>query len=150
MRVFRIMVGLGLAFHVTAVTAETSQRHRWKRQQEDAEQPTHQAAPRGQAASESTSTPSGDTQSCHAENNILFVTYSVLIRIPYAGKDDCDATHKALQDVTNSITGFECKRDIKGYIYLSFNTANWFYALDINNALESRYPSVDEFNCPDN
>ena len=57
-------------------------------------------------------------------------------------------TH-SLEDWTHSITGWKCEKTKDGYIQLNFNTANWNLGGEINTALESRYPSVGTFNCPD-
>jgi len=99
------------------------------------------------------------TQSCTATNHAFFVSYSVLIRVPYGGKSDCDATFHALTNAGPIIavqdyewdavplTNWQCVES-NGNIQLWFNCAGG-QGSDINSALESRYTSVGEFNCPD-
>jgi hypothetical protein len=101
-----------------------------------------------------------DTQSCHCTDHGFFQSYSVLIRVPYGGKADCDATYNALENggpwsndcgchqwSAVSISNWQCVNK-GGNIQLWFNSAEGSGS-DINAALESRYPSVDRFNCPD-
>ena len=37
------------------------------------------------------------TQSCHCTTHGWYESYSVLIRVPYIGKSDCDATYNAFE-----------------------------------------------------
>ena len=86
------------------------------------------------------------TQSCHVTYHSFWVFYSILIRVPYGGPTDCDATYHALESAA-PISIWQCVEK-NGEIQLWFNTmVN--SAGGINHALESRYPSVDSFNCPD-
>jgi len=89
------------------------------------------------------------TQSCHATDHFFYVSYSILIGVPYGGKTDCDDTYNALESATHSISNWQCEEN-DGNIQLWFNVAD--YSDDeINAALESRYPSVaGGFNCPNN
>lgn len=91
--------------------------------------------------------PAPATQSCTATDHGAWVSYSVLIRIPYRGAKDCDDTYHALEDADGLITNWQCVEK-GGFIQLWFNTEYGDSYL-INPALESRYPSVDSFNCPD-
>jgi hypothetical protein len=90
-----------------------------------------------------------DTQSCRASDHDLWISYSVLIRIPYIGPADCDLTYHALtKDATAFITNWQCiEKDSN--IQLYFNTPHGSFGGSINKALESRYPTVNSFNCPD-
>ena len=45
---------------------------------------------------------------------------------------------------------YQCGKNKDDYIQLHFNTANLDYGAAINKALDSRYSTVDHFNCPDN
>jgi hypothetical protein len=112
------------------------------------EQQTQQASTPQSAVPEPASTPSGATQSCHAINHGWWISYDVLIRVPFGGKEDCDATYKSLEDNTHSITNWHCENK-DGYIHLYFNTAHFHLGDEVSNALKSRYPSVNSFNCPD-
>ena len=96
----------------------------------------------------STNTPSVATQSCHGTDHYYWISYSVLIGVPYGGAKDCDDTYHALESATASISNWQCvEKD--GNIQLWFN-AFPNYGSAINGALESRYPSVaGGFNCPD-
>ena len=58
----------------------------------------------------------GGTQSCHAKDHFIYISYSVLIRVPYGGSKDCDATYHSLEDNTHSITGWKCGKTKDGYI----------------------------------
>jgi len=98
------------------------------------------------------------TQSCHCYDHGFFESYSILIRVPYIGPQDCDDTYKALENggplVDNNfewssvqLSNWQCVKS-GGNIQLWFNTLEGSGS-DINKALESRYPSVDSFNCPD-
>jgi len=98
------------------------------------------------------------TQSCHTTNHGIFISYSVLIGVPYAGKTDCDDTYNALTHAGPMISeqgyqwdgvpisNWQCVEQ-NGNIQLWFNAAA-NEGNDINAALESRYPSVSSFNCP--
>jgi len=88
-----------------------------------------------------------DTQSCHSTDNFLWTSWSILIKIPFIGSADCDLTYHALEHATTSITSWQCIEK-NGFIQLNFNTAKIGYGGDINLALERRYPTVDNFNCP--
>jgi hypothetical protein len=101
-------------------------------------QPTVQPTPQA---------PSVATQSCHGTDHYWWVSYSVLIRVPYSGAKDCDDTYHALESATASISNWQCVEE-DGNIRLWFN-AFPNYGSAINTALESRYPSVNSFNCPD-
>jgi len=99
------------------------------------------------------------TQSCHATNHGLYVSYSILIRVPYGGKSDCDTTFHTLTNAgpilgveayewdAIDLTNWQCVES-SGNIQLWFNCAGE-QGTDINSALESHYTSVDKFNCPD-
>ena len=100
------------------------------------------------AQEEARSITSRATQSCHAYDHGIYISFDVLIRVPYGGKDDCDATYHSLEDNTHSISRWKCLNN-NGYVQLYFNTANWNIGDNVNAALSSRYPSVDNFNCPD-
>ena|SRR5277367_6008841 len=139
-----IILGLILAFHVTAST-------NCQRSDTDTAtgQPTVQprVQPRVQPTDQTRDTSSVATQSCHATDHFWWVSYSVLVRVPYSGAKDCDDTYHALESATASISNWQCvEKD--GNIQLWFN-AFPNYGSDINAALESRYPSVNSFNCPD-
>ena len=90
------------------------------------------------------------TQSCHVTDHGVWVgSYSVLIEVPYGGPQDCDDTYHALEDATGTISEWQCL-DSDGNIQLYFNV--WYgdgVGDEINGALSRRYPTVDEFNCPD-
>lgn len=86
------------------------------------------------------------TQSCHSHDHFLFTSYSVRIGVPYISAKNCDDTYHALESATISIANWQCVES-DGDIQLWFNCINCT-GDDINNALESRYPSVDRFNCP--
>jgi len=89
------------------------------------------------------------TQSCQITQHFLWCTYSILIRVPYIGPSDCDATYHALEDFNAAnaeISNWQCVEE-NGYIRLWFNSEG--SSDDINNALKKRYPSVNDFNCGD-
>ena len=99
-----------------------------------------------------------DTQSCKCTDHGFYESYSILIRVPYIGSKDCDATYNALENggpwvngqhqwSAVSISNWQCVEE-NGNIRLWFNSAEGSGS-DINAALESRYPTVDSFNCPD-
>jgi hypothetical protein len=96
------------------------------------------------------------TQSCHITDHGFYMSYSILIRVPYIGRADCDATYNAIEygGLNNNppwyesqISNWQCIEK-GGYIQLWFNRADGL-STDINTALEWCYPSVDKFNCPD-
>jgi hypothetical protein len=98
------------------------------------------------------------TQSCHCTTHGWYESYSVLIRVPYISSKDCDPTYHALENggpwvdgghqwSAVSVSNWQCVEE-DGNIRLWFNCAEGS-ASDINAALESRYPDVDKFNCPD-
>jgi len=99
------------------------------------------------------------TQSCHATSHGWYVSYSVLIRVPFGGKSDCDATFKAIhggRKFTSEqslewdpvlISNWQCVES-NGNIQLWFNSPD-DQSSNINTALSSCYPTVDNFNCPD-
>ena len=92
--------------------------------------------------------PQPATQSCHAKDHYYWVSYSVLIGVPYIGPNDCDKTYHALESATISLSNWQCvEKD--GNIQLWFN-AFPNYGSTISSTLESRYPTVNSFNCPDN
>jgi hypothetical protein len=152
MRLSSVILELVLIFHVAAhpitgdasasvqsetlderTSAEIFQMDDWKR---------HPTAP------EARSITSRATQSCHATDHGIYIAYDVLIRVPFGGKADCDATYHSLEDNTHSVSGWKCLNN-NGDVQLYFNTANWSEGDNVNTALSSRYPSVDSFNCPD-
>lgn len=101
-------------------------------------------------STQSTSQPTATaTQSCHAENHgELWVSYSILIGVPFGGKSDCDATYHELEkSVDAGITIWQCVNE-NGNIRLWFNCIPG-QGDKINRALGPRYPSVNSFNCPD-
>lgn len=60
------------------------------------------------------------TQSCHATDHGPFVSYSVLIGVPYAGAKDCDDTYNVLESAEGAISNWQCvEKD--GNIQLWFN-----------------------------
>lgn len=85
------------------------------------------------------------TQSCHATYNALWSSYNIWIGVPYIGQSDCDATKDAISACLPTL--YKCRNE-NGYIRLNFNAMNG-YGKEINDGLHSRYPSVNEFNCPD-
>jgi len=116
--------------------------------------PTTVAAVKPSGAQSSTPEPTPQkqtTQSCQVTQHGLWCAYSILIRIPYIGSSDCDATYHSLEDFSQAnaeISNWQCiKEPGNGYIRLWFNSEG--SSDDINNALKGRYPSVDDFNCPD-
>ena len=104
------------------------------------EKPTQAPAP----------SPSPATQSCQTTNHGWWCAFSILIRVPYIGPSDCDATYHALEDTAgDDLTNWQCIEE-NGFIRLWFNAANGFVdgnQESINGALESRYPTVNRFNC---
>ena len=151
MRPLGIILGLILAFHVTAsADCQTSDTDTATGQ--PTVKPTVQISfsqTAQQTVQERTSedTTSVATQSCHATDHYWWVSYSVLIRVPYGGAKDCDDTYHALESATASISNWQCVEK-GGNIQLWFN-AFPNYGSAINGALESRYPSVNSFNCAD-
>jgi hypothetical protein len=92
-----------------------------------------------------TPTPTPATQSCTTVNHGFWCAYSILIRVPYIGPSDCDATYNALEwSAGAEVSNWQCVKE-DGYIRLWFNGDG--DVGDINSALESRYPSVNRFNC---
>src|SRR5262249_3524975 len=81
------------------------------------------------------------TQSCHATNQGLFNSYSVLIRIPYQGATDCNDTYDVLESGV-PISNWQCvEKD--GDTQLYFNAAIGVeISAQINGALEARCPNV--------
>ena len=110
-----------------------------------------------------TPSPTPETQSCHSTCHGLWASYSILIRVPFGGKSDCDATFNAIDHggpliwqggrQTNAwpavpISNWQCVNE-DGNIRLWFNAAPG-QSDAINPALEWRYPNVaGGFNCPD-
>ena len=92
-----------------------------------------------------TPTPQQATQSCTTKDHNWFLSYSILIRVPYAGPNDCDATYHALEH-TVPISSWQCVNE-DGNIRLWFN-AYYDQGDAISRILQSRYPTVNSFNCP--
>ena len=88
------------------------------------------------------------TQSCQARDNLFWVSYSIYIGVPYGGPDECDGTYNNLEDEVTNISDWQCVEE-NGNIRLWFN-AEGGNGSGISAVLESLYPSVNGFNCPDN
>ena len=87
------------------------------------------------------------TQSCQVISYKLFCFFDILIRVPYIGPSDCDATFDALK--RKAVAGVElsewaCENE-NGFIRLRFDLSGKSGFVD--EILQSRYPSVDGFNC---
>jgi len=92
--------------------------------------------------------PKPATQSCQVTAHVFWCAFSILIRVPYIGPSDCNATYDALESGTGAeaaLTNWKCVKE-NGFIRLWFNAAG--KSENINAALQSRYPSVNDFNCP--
>lgn len=85
------------------------------------------------------------TQSCTSHNHGVFNSYSVLIGVPFLGPSQCDATFTALEQAL--ITNWQCVEE-NGEVRLWFN-APIGKSSYINSQLETVYPQVNNFNCPD-
>ncbi len=87
------------------------------------------------------------TQSCTATDHGYWVSYSVLIRVPFGGAKDCNDTYHALENWV-PISNWQCVNE-DGNIRLWFNAFST-QGGTISRALELRYPQVaGGFNCPD-
>jgi len=94
------------------------------------------------------------TQSCHATDHSIFASYSVWIGVPY-DSGNCDTAYHYLEYGDGStifdgcaISSWKCVKASQGQTQLYFNAPKGEAAC-INPALEEAYPSVGEFNCPD-
>ena len=77
------------------------------------------------------------------------MSYSIYIGVPYGGKSDCDATYTALKH-SMALSNWQCvEKDGNIQLYFNVPEDNFTYGDKINAVLESRYPSVNSFNCPD-
>ena len=152
MRLSSVILELFLIFHVAGhpITGESSAsvQDEGLYERTSAEIFQMRDSKRHPTAPEARSITSRATQSCHAYDHGIFISFDILIRVPYGGKDDCDATYHSLEDWTHSVTSWKCLNN-NGYVQLYFNAANWNIGDNVNAALSSRYPSVDSFNCPD-
>ena len=103
------------------------------------------------AASPTTSPIVFATQSCHVTNNVIFLSYSIFIGLPFGGNAycDCGGTFSALDDEAGILlTNWHCV-ERNGDIQLWFNTPYLGGMGDkINTQLKWCYPLVNSFNCP--
>ena len=95
-----------------------------------------------------------DVQSCHCHNHGVSNSYSVWIGVPY-DVNDCDNTYSKLEYLGGvspfdgcAISNWQCVEAGDGNTQLWFNAVNG-EADCINLALHESYPTVNEFNCPD-
>jgi hypothetical protein len=87
-----------------------------------------------------------NTQSCTAQDNFAWISYSVDIGVTYAGGSGCNNVYNSLSSL--AITNWQCVDDGSGNTQLWFNTIPGA-GQQINSALESMYPMVQGgFNCP--
>ena len=89
------------------------------------------------------------TQSCKATDHLFWVSYSVLILVPFGGATACDNTYNHLYNTWGvQLSNWQCLRTGDGNTQLWFNApyndGGW-----INSGLGESYPTVDSFNCPD-
>jgi hypothetical protein len=91
-------------------------------------------------------------QSCHATDEPLWTNYSVWIGVPYIGPSDCDDTYSAL-DNNVGVDGWQCVESGGGiqlwFSVMAVGASAVGQGATINSVLESRYPTVNSFNCPD-
>ena len=93
-------------------------------------------------------------QSCHATAHAFDASYSVWIGVPY-DSDNCDTAYRYLEYGDGStifsgcaISNWQCVEASDGQTQLWFNAPEGEAAC-VNPALQEAYPTVNEFNCPD-
>lgn len=91
-----------------------------------------------------------NTQSCSAyDYGALIIGYSIQIGVAFNNGIGCNDVYNALEGHTGTMSAWHCEDDGFGNTALYFNNYEGQGGL-INQALESMYPMVNGFNCPDN
>jgi hypothetical protein len=91
--------------------------------------------------------------SCTAKQyGALILSYKIHVGAPFAAGGGCDPIFESLQDAMGmTVSTYHCRDDGMGKTKLTF-TAMRGYAAELNAALNTAYPSVEEtmggFNCP--
>lgn len=94
-----------------------------------------------------------NTQSCHATDNVFFITENVQIGVPFNGGGGCSAIESKIQSEGVAVTGFDCQDDGNGDTQLQFNIPNLGSGVGLGNsvnlALDQTDPQIQGgFNCP--
>lgn len=88
---------------------------------------------------------------CTVTEHVLFNSYSIWIGIPYEGLSACDNTLHWLENSWVFVSNWQCVAAKDGNIQLGFNTPSdgqQAYGDKINSALESNWPTLGAFSCP--